>query len=84
MMILMTLPKPRCVNVADNVSGDGVLLDDLVQVEVFVEINSDDDNVDDEVTLDEVCQVNVVISPVTDVVVCGVANDDGTDCDCEG
>ena len=61
---------PNTITVMDEVDGDDILLDDLVQVEVVVNVDDDDDDDDgDEVFLDEVCQMNVVISPVADVVV---------------
>ena len=68
---------PSEMNDVSEVSGDDILLDDLVHVEVIVDVDGDDENVDDEIPLDEVCQVNMVISLVIDVVVGDDVIDDG-------
>ena len=43
---------PNEMNVVDEVCGDDILLDDLVQVEVVVDIDRDDNKGDDEILLD--------------------------------
>ena len=68
---------PSEMSVVSEISGDDILLDDLVQVEAVVNVVSDDDNGDDEAPLNEVCHVSVVISPVIDVLVGGDVISDG-------
>ena len=60
---------PSEMNVVNKVGGVDILLGDLVQVEGVVDVDSDDDNGDDEVLLNEACLFNVGIFPVIDAVV---------------